>query len=58
MKLVDGSYQAVTKVKVLSPETDALGESTVCKNWKTELCLCEMASAALLPGVCGHGMIA
>jgi hypothetical protein len=31
MKLVDGSYQAVTKVKGLSPETDALRESTVNK---------------------------
>jgi|GEM_PF-4328001 len=50
MKLVDGSYQAVTKVKGLSPETDAMGESTVFKNWKTEWCCARWRVRRCSPG--------
>ncbi len=50
MKLVDGSYQALTKVKGLSPATEALGESTVFKNWKAERCCAKWRVRHCSPG--------
>jgi hypothetical protein len=51
MKLVDGSYQAVTQVKVLSPETTNIGRVDSVHLLEDEILLCGRASTALLPGV-------
>lgn len=51
MKLVDGNYQAVMQVKVLSPETYNIGRVGSVHVLEDGILLGGKASAALLPGV-------
>jgi len=57
MKLVEGSYQAIMKVKGLSHETWRTMWADSVQETEGRIALCAMASAALLPGVWGHGII-
>ncbi len=51
MKLVDGSYQAATQVKVLSPETTIIGRVDSVHLLEDRIVLGDMASPIQLPGV-------